>query len=235
MSSTHPFDQDLRTRQQLAEIVGIAPDTVAYWSKEGLLKPRQGHAQGRGKHRMFGKDSIYIAAVLRELSLYGVQTAGLKEVANLVWGAMSTAKEFPEISIPLLEAAARYRSTQAFFEKVATRQIAASPGIDPASVRATYEYLQTLSHGEDPIIADLASKLDIKDDIRLRFFRDLMLAGHPIEDDDADLEYSRRWIFYHQDDRLAAMPESSLDTHEPLSSFIMLDLDQIIRPLSTPI
>ncbi|WP_121119425.1 MerR family transcriptional regulator [Croceibacterium ferulae] len=233
MSTPHPFDQDLRTRQQIAEIVGIAPDTVAYWSKEGLLKPRQGHAQGRGKHRMFGKDSIYIAAVLRELSLYGVQTAGLKEVANLVWGAISIAAEFPDISISVLEKAARYRSFQALYEKVTARRSAAIPENDTHKDAEHYKQFQALFFKPDPVISDLVPKLDSKDSIRMRFFGDLMLAGQAGTEYQDDPAQSRRWIFYHVDDQLAAMPESDLDTHDPLSSFIMLDLDQIIQPIAS--
>lgn len=85
---------------------------------------------------MFGKDSIYIAAVL--------QTAGLKEVANLVSGAISIAAEFPNISISVLEKAARHRSFQAFYEKVTARRSEAAPENDPHTDAEPYEQFHAL-------------------------------------------------------------------------------------------
>lgn len=73
------------TRQQIADKVGIAGDLLAYWIKEGLLLAAEGEGLGKGKHRFFGFQAIHIAAVLKELGRYGVQTAGLKQIASLLW------------------------------------------------------------------------------------------------------------------------------------------------------
>ena len=73
------------TRQQIADKVGIANDLLAYWIKEGLLLAAEGEGLGKGKHRLFSFEAIHIAAVLKELVGNGMQTAGLKQIASLLW------------------------------------------------------------------------------------------------------------------------------------------------------
>ena len=66
------------TRQQIADATGIERELLVYWIKEGLLIAAEGEGRGKGKYRLFGFEAIQIAAVLKELGRYGVQTAGLK-------------------------------------------------------------------------------------------------------------------------------------------------------------
>lgn len=109
--------QGLYTRQQIADKVGIASDLLAYWIKEGLLLAAEGEGLGKGKHRLFGFEAIHVAAVLKELGHNGLQTAGLKQIASLLWRVAAfgwessdETKRMALDAVALRNARARYRA-----------------------------------------------------------------------------------------------------------------------------
>jgi DNA-binding transcriptional MerR regulator len=76
------------TRQHLSEAIRVPPETIAYWLKEGLIFALGKPKLGRGNHRRFGYEAVHIAAVLAELSRYGMNTNGLRNLSSLLWEAV---------------------------------------------------------------------------------------------------------------------------------------------------
>lgn len=101
------------TRQQIAAATGIESELLAYWIKEGLLIAAQGEGLGKGKHRLFGFEAIHIAAVLKELGRYGVQTAGLKQIASLLWRIVAFCSDHPDITETMALDASALRKARA--------------------------------------------------------------------------------------------------------------------------
>ncbi len=79
------FEQ-MFTRQQVAKLIGVSDDMLAYWLKQGLLVPTSG-GDGRGSHRRFDFVQVNIAAVYRELRRFGVNVGALRSLAELLQGA----------------------------------------------------------------------------------------------------------------------------------------------------
>ncbi len=84
------------TRQQLSVAIGMPAETIAYWLKEGLLYGLGDPKQGRGNHRRFGYEAIHIAAVLAELSRYGMNTTGLRNLSSRLWIAVELGHLCPD-------------------------------------------------------------------------------------------------------------------------------------------
>lgn len=76
---TSPVDQ-LYTRQQVANLVGVTDDVMAYWLKQGLLIPTSGGG-GRGDHRRFDFVQVNIAAVFAQLREFGSNIGALRSLA----------------------------------------------------------------------------------------------------------------------------------------------------------
>lgn len=77
---TSPADQ-LYTRQQVAKLVGVSDDVLAYWLKQGLLVPTSG-GDGRGDHRRFDFVQVNIAAVFAQLREFGSNIGALRSLAD---------------------------------------------------------------------------------------------------------------------------------------------------------
>lgn len=75
-----PADQ-LYTRQQVANLVGVTDDVMAYWLKQGLLVPTTG-GEGRGDHRRFDFVQVNIAAIFAQLRDFGSNIAALRSLAD---------------------------------------------------------------------------------------------------------------------------------------------------------
>lgn len=65
---------------QIVEQLGpVAPDAAAmserirHWTREGLLLPVNQHHAGTGRHRRYGPDASYEAAILNALATAGLQ------------------------------------------------------------------------------------------------------------------------------------------------------------------
>lgn len=56
---------------------------VRNWAAQGLLRPLPGSGQGKGVHRRYDRQEIYKAAVLLELTRYGLPWSVLARVAGL--------------------------------------------------------------------------------------------------------------------------------------------------------
>ncbi|MCG7349920.1 helix-turn-helix domain-containing protein [Sphingomonas sp. ACRSK] len=78
--------QQLFTRQQVAKLVGVSDDMLAYWLKQGLLVPTTG-GEGRGSHRRFDFVQVNIAAIFAQIRRFGVNIAGLRSLADLLQAA----------------------------------------------------------------------------------------------------------------------------------------------------
>jgi len=80
---------------QIVEQLGpVAPDAAAmserirHWTREGLLLPVDQHHAGTGRHRRYGSDAVYEAAILNALA-----TAGLHLVSRpYIQAALSQAR-----------------------------------------------------------------------------------------------------------------------------------------------
>lgn len=71
------------TRQQMSAATGLADDVLAYWLKEGIIRPTAG-GSGKGSHRKFDYVQVHIAAILREVRQFGVNIASLREVSDIL-------------------------------------------------------------------------------------------------------------------------------------------------------
>jgi hypothetical protein len=76
------------SRRQLSIAIGMPGETIAYWLKEGLIFAVGDQKQGRGNHRRFGYEAVHIAAILAELSRYGMNTTGLRNLSSRLWRAV---------------------------------------------------------------------------------------------------------------------------------------------------
>lgn len=75
------YPRILFTRQQIAELTGVADSALNYWMREGLLQAAEG-GEGRGNHRRFSFTEINIAGILNEVKQFGVGLPALKALAN---------------------------------------------------------------------------------------------------------------------------------------------------------
>jgi DNA-binding transcriptional MerR regulator len=82
---SYPADESF-TRQQVADLVGVSDDLLAYWLKQGLLVPMSGGA-GKGRHRRFDFVQVNIAAVYGQLRKFGVNIAALRSLSHLLQSA----------------------------------------------------------------------------------------------------------------------------------------------------
>jgi DNA-binding transcriptional MerR regulator len=65
---------------QIVEQLGpVAPDAgavserIRHWTREGLILPVDQHHAGTGRHRRYGPDAVYEAAILNALATVGLQ------------------------------------------------------------------------------------------------------------------------------------------------------------------
>jgi len=86
------------TRQQLSVAIGLPGDTIAYWLKEGLIFALSDQKHGRGNHRRFGYEAVHIAAILAELSRYGMNTTGLRNLSSRLWHAVELGRLHPDFT-----------------------------------------------------------------------------------------------------------------------------------------
>lgn len=86
------------TRQQLSVAIGVPGETIAYWLKERLIFALGDQNQGRGNHRRFGYEAVHIAAVLAELSRYGMNTTGLRNISSRLWRAVELGLAHPNFT-----------------------------------------------------------------------------------------------------------------------------------------
>lgn len=220
-----PFNTDGRyTRQQIAEATGVDRELLAYWSKEGLLLAAESEGLGKGKYRLFGFEAIHIAALLKELGLYGVQTAGLKQVAQLLWSVLAFCSQHPDITEEVRFQAASLRRARANYPVRAS----VSPSTeDPVAAFSCFEdWLE--SHGKiDPKAFEIEPWFDEEADLAFALYLDLFTPA--IFDD-----FDTRWLFTHAGDGLIAIPENlNLASFRPehLRSHIMINLPRVIRPI----
>ncbi|MET1756388.1 MerR family transcriptional regulator [Novosphingobium sp. RD2P27] len=221
------FVQARYTRQQIADIVGIPSDLLAYWSKEGLLVAAEGEGLGKGKHRLFGFEAIHIAAVLKELGRYGVQTSGLKQMATLLWSVVRFCSLHPDVTESVRHSAAALHRAKARYP---SRSSLAADAKAPASDYSCFEdWLEDRGPISDKA-REIAPWFDEMADLSFALYLDLFSEAifH---------ELDTRWIFTHSGDDLIAVPEDlPLESINPenLRSYITINLSLIIKPLWNP-
>ncbi|RYF21507.1 MAG: hypothetical protein EOO77_05890 [Oxalobacteraceae bacterium] len=86
------------TRQQLSVATGLPGETIAYWLKERLIFALDDQKHGRGNHRRFGYEAVHIAAILAELSRYGMNTTGLRNLSSRLWRAVELGHLHPDFT-----------------------------------------------------------------------------------------------------------------------------------------
>jgi DNA-binding transcriptional MerR regulator len=59
---------------------------IRHWTEQGALRPIGG-SEGRGHHRRYPQQAVYVAAILSELARFGVPVAGLKAASDLLYKA----------------------------------------------------------------------------------------------------------------------------------------------------
>ncbi|MCI4591479.1 MerR family transcriptional regulator [Sphingobium sp. BYY-5] len=217
-----PF-QSRFTRQQVCEAVGLDSELLTYWVKEGLLLVESGGA-GRGNPRLFGFQAIHIAAVMKELMRYGVQTAGLKAVAELLWRIVDFCSQHPDITEKVRADASALRRARANYPaRMSVRADEIFAGRDYDNFEDWLEAHPNISEKAfeiEPWFEEAA-------DIAFALYHDLFT-------DKIFKDFHTRWIFTHADGELVAIPEDmqgeSLDA-EKLPSYLTVNLSRIIRPI----
>lgn len=219
------FNTDGRyTRQQIAEATGVDRELLAYWSKEGLLLAAESEGLGKGKYRLFGFEAIHIAALLKELGLYGVQTAGLKQVAQLLWSVLAFCSQHPDITEEVLFQAASVRRARARYPVRAP----VSPGTeDPDAAFSCFEDWLESKGKINPKAFEIEPWFDEEAELAFALYLDLFTPA--IFDN-----FDTRWLFTHAGNELIAVPEDlelSSIRPEHMRSYIMINLSRIIRPI----
>jgi DNA-binding transcriptional MerR regulator len=69
------------TRSQLGDLVGLDETTLNYWARENLIRAAGGGG-GKGQHRRFDFYEVNLAAILHELSKFGVALPALRGLAD---------------------------------------------------------------------------------------------------------------------------------------------------------
>lgn len=69
------------SRGELVQLAGLGEGVVAFWLRNGLLRPLSG-GEGKGNHRRFDRMQVTIAAVLGELHRFGLNITALGSIAG---------------------------------------------------------------------------------------------------------------------------------------------------------
>lgn len=84
--------RDLFTRVQIEQMTGVDDSTLNYWMREGILRASEG-GEGRGNYRRFSYHEVTLAALLRELRNFGINTSSIAHVARRFHRAMDWMSE----------------------------------------------------------------------------------------------------------------------------------------------
>jgi DNA-binding transcriptional MerR regulator len=218
-----PF-QARYTRQQIADATGIESELLGYWIKEGLLIAAQGEGLGKGKHRHFGFEAIHIAALLKELGHYGVQTAGLKTLARTLWNVVGYCSEHPDITDDIRHDAAAVHRARARY----AGRSAVAPGEEPSD--ADFSSFEDWLEARGPIsekAMEIEPWFDEAADLAFALYIDLFT-------EEIFESLDTRWIFVPANGELLVFPENlglpSVDL-ERTRSYLTINLSLIIRPI----
>jgi DNA-binding transcriptional MerR regulator len=212
------------TRQQIADATGIEGELLSYWIKEGLLIAAEGEGLGKGKHRRFGFEAIHIAAVLKELGRYGVQTAGLKHIASLLWRVVAFGSQHSDITETIALDAAALRRARARYP--ARASLVSGEDVSDTEYSCFEEWLECY-----PTLNSKAFEIepwfDDAAELGIALYHELFTLNI-FEQRDV------RWMFFHADDALNVVPEDfvkGLVDLERMPSYLVINLSLIIRPI----
>lgn len=212
------------TRQKITDATGIERERLAYWIKEGLLIAAQGEGRGKGKHRLFGFEAIHIAAVLKELGRYGVQTAGLKQIASLLWRIVALGSDHADITETIALDASALRKARARYPARASR--ASGEDVSTLVYSCFEDWLE-----DHPSLSNKAFELE-------PWFDDAAGLGFALYHELFTLSIferlNARWMFFHADDELIAVLEyfaKGLANLDRMPSYLIINLSLIIRPI----
>ena len=66
------------SKKQIAEISGLTPRLIQFYTEEGLIKPEKGTGTGRGNFRSYSRESLLDFLLIKELSNFGAIKAKMK-------------------------------------------------------------------------------------------------------------------------------------------------------------
>jgi len=61
------------TKKQIAEISGLSPRLIQFYTEESLIKPEKNSGEGRGNVRLFSEKSLFDFLIIAELGNYGIK------------------------------------------------------------------------------------------------------------------------------------------------------------------
>lgn len=70
------------TKKEVAEIVGLTPRTIQFYTDEGIIVPGKYAPVGRGTTRKYSAKNLVEFAVVSELSRCGLSLSDIKQVMN---------------------------------------------------------------------------------------------------------------------------------------------------------
>lgn len=212
------------TRQQIAEATGLDRELLAYWTKEGLLIAAESEGLGKGKYRLFGFEAIHVAAVLKELGRYGVQTAGLKQVAQLLWSILALGSQHADITEDIRCEAAALRRARARYP---ARGSVLEGAVDMDAEFQCFEQWLESREQINPKAFEIEPWFHEEVDLAFALYFDLFSPA-------IFSDFDTRWLFTHVGGELIAVPESlELESFhiDHMRSYIMINLSRIIRPI----
>jgi DNA-binding transcriptional MerR regulator len=67
------------TKKQAAEVLGITPRTIHYYTDEGLVTPEIANPRGKGTTRRYSAENLLEILVIRELVQFGITLSRIKQ------------------------------------------------------------------------------------------------------------------------------------------------------------
>ncbi|MFO7557157.1 MAG: MerR family transcriptional regulator [Desulfobacterales bacterium] len=74
------------TKKQVAEISGLNPRLVQFYTEEGLISPIEDTGMGRGSSRKYSRKNLFFFLLIKELSYYGITKTKMETIVNRVQG-----------------------------------------------------------------------------------------------------------------------------------------------------
>ena len=68
------------TRKQIAELTGLSPRLVTFYTDEGLVTPAIDEGKGRGRVRRYSQINLFSFAMIKELSDFGIKIEKIRSV-----------------------------------------------------------------------------------------------------------------------------------------------------------
>lgn len=77
-----PKEKNEFTKKEVAEVLGMKPNTIAFYTNEGLIIPEIANPVGRGTRRKYSKNNLVEILLLRTLTSHGISLGNIEYVIN---------------------------------------------------------------------------------------------------------------------------------------------------------